>query len=275
VLATTLSISPFYVFARYRLPLAPLLLLFAGYAVQRAWRAAQQQRWRSVALGAAAMVPLVLLVHFPIAWFGLVFTDEVGHQNLGFLYVQDGQEEQAEEEFARAIAVNPDLSNAWLMQARLRRSRGDDAGARRSLQGLLEHADIRRRQGTVILDPAAEGEARLRLGRLQRSFREPEEAMAQFRAAADLLQADTTPLIELGITLRGLGRLDQARQAYLHALQRDPDDPLALYNLANVELEEGRRSDATALLRRAAATCSARRPDLCPAVQARLEAVGP
>jgi tetratricopeptide (TPR) repeat protein len=272
-LATTLSVSPFYVFARYRLPLAPLVLLFGGYALHRGIAAVRRRRWKRLGAGAAALLPLFFVVHLPLSWFGLVFTDEVGHQNLGFLQLEEGESALAEEEFTRAVAINPDLTNAWLALAQLQWERGDHEAAQRSLQELLQHVDRRRTQDVLVIDPVAEGTARLRLGRLRRNSQRPEQAIRQFRLAADLQPRQTTPLIELGITLRTMGRWQEARAAYLEALQRGPEDPLALYNLANVELEAGDTHAAVARLQSALRSCGARRPGLCDDIRARLQAL--
>jgi len=272
-LATTLSVSPFYVFARYRLPLAPLMLLFGGYALHLALEALRRQRWRNLAAGTAALLPLFLVVHIPVSWFGLVFTDEVGHQNLGFLEVEEGESARAERQFLQAIAINPDLTNAWLMLARLQSQRSDPQAARTSLQELLQHVEQRHAQGAFILDPEAEGTARLQLGRLERTFQQPEEANRQFRIAADLTPRQSTALIELGITLRAAGRSEEARDAYLEALQRDPQDPLTLYNLANVEMETGDALAATSRLQAALHSCGSRKPELCDAIERRLQTV--
>ncbi len=272
-LATTLSVSPFYVFARYRLPLAPLVLLFSGYALQRGLAALRRRHWVGLAAGSAALLPLFLVVHVPVSWFGLVFTDEVGHQNLGFLLLEEGEAARAEEEFTRAIAINPDLTNAALMQVQLRSERGDHQAAQRSLQELLRHVERRHAEGAVIIDPMAEGGARLQLGRLQRRFEQPEHAIQQFRRAADLLPGQVTPLIELGITLRTMGQSEQARAAYLEALQRDPEDPLTLFNLANVERDAGDTRAAATRLQSALRSCGVRRPELCDEIRSRLQAL--
>ena len=131
----------------------------------------------------------------------------------------------------------------------------------------------RHAQGAVIIDPMAEGTARLRLGRLQRRFQKPEGAIQQFRIAADLLPQQVTALIELGITLRTMGRSEEAGAAYLEALQRDPEDPLTLYNLANVEREAGDTQAAATRLQSALRSCGTRRPDLCDEIRSRLQAL--
>jgi tetratricopeptide (TPR) repeat protein len=271
-LATVLSVAAFYVFARYRLPLAPLLLPFAGLAVSRALEAVRAGRFAALAAGTAALLPLALLVHLPLPWLGLRLTDEVGHQNLGFLRQDAGDREAAAAEFRSALAINPDLGNAWMALARLHAEAGDAAAQRDALERLLAHVEARRAGGVAILDARLEAEAHRELARLDRAAGDREGAAAHFRAAAVLLPESVADWIQLGIELRALARPADAAEAYRQALRRDPGEPLALVNLANLHLDGGDRDGARRLLAQAAAACATRRPDLCPEIAARLEA---
>ncbi len=272
-LATTLSISPFYIFARYRLPLAPLSLLLAGYAVSRGVSAMKRREFKLAAVGVVALVPCLAVVHLDIARFGLTFTDEVGHQNLGFLHLRDGRADLAEASFHRAIKINPDITNAWLALARIHAEAGRRSAEAETLVSLLGHVDRRRADGFEILDPAAEASGRQSLARLLRTDLRNNEAARLFRQAADLLPGDSTALIELGITLRLAGRLGEAADAYYEALERDPGEPLALYNLAHVEFESGDPQGAVTRLEAALVQCANRRPALCDQIRTSLQAL--
>lgn len=270
---TVLSVVAFYVFARYRLPLAPLVLLFAGHGVARGLELLRARRWRRLALGAALLIPLTAFVHLPLSRLSLAFTDEVGHQNLGFLLLEDGDLHGAAEQFEQAVAINPDLGNAWLQLARVRQQLGDPAGQRQALEGLVRQAAARRAAGEEVFDPAQEAMAHRELGKLARQEGRREDAAREFGRAAALLPPETADLVQMGIELRSLGRTSEAAAAYAEALRRDPEDPLVLLNLANVRLDEQRVDDARELLSRAAATCESRRPELCPTVAERIAAL--
>jgi tetratricopeptide (TPR) repeat protein len=274
ITATTVaSVVAFYVFARYRLPLAPLVLLFAGHAVARGLELLRARQWRRLALGAALLIPLTAFVHLPLSWLSLAFTDEVGHQNLGFLLLEDGDPRGAEEQFRTAVAINPDLGNAWLQLALVRQRLGDAAGAQGALEGLVRHAEARRAAGDEVFDPAQEAMAHREMGKQARQQGRREDAAREFGRAAALLPRQTADLVNMGIELRSLGRTSEAAAAYAEALRRDPDDPLVMLNLANVRLDQGRLDDAREILSRAAATCGSRRPDLCPTVADRIAAL--
>ena len=272
-LATLLSISAFYVFARYRLPLAVFLLPFAGVTLARAIEACRGLRGRELALGAALLVPAWLLVHLDLARLGLTFTDEVGLRNVALLQVEEGRLDLAAEGLERAVATNPDFADGWLSWARVEQERGDLASQRQVLERLVAHATTRAAQGTAVLDAAQEAAARSALGDLLRRGGDLPGALACFERAAALIPADPGPPIQAGITLRLLGRLAEARAAHLEALRRDPGNPVALVNLANVEEDRGDLAAAVARLEQAAAECALRRPDLCEIIAAQRERV--
>lgn len=292
--ATAFSIAAFYVFARYRLPLAVFVLLFAGHALawivgaaglRRGIRAprrpgvapdppgeegAPPRRPRALLLAAAALVPLTLLVHLPLRLLGLAFTDEVAHQNLAMFHLDEGRPDLAAAELERAVAINPDFGGAWIAWARVEGDRGNAAKRREILERLLAHAEARARQGVAVLDAAQEAEAQGILAEDRRAAGDLAGAAESFARAAALLPDEAAPSIQAGITLRLLGRLDEAAAAHREALRRDPGNPVALVNLANVESDRGDAAAARARLEEAAATCASRRPDLCPLIAERL-----
>jgi tetratricopeptide (TPR) repeat protein len=265
-LATAVSVSAFYVFARYRLPLAVFLLPFAGLALARGLEAGRGRRGRDLALGAAVLVPIWLLVHVDLARLGLAFTDEVGLRNLALLHLEEGHPDLAAQELERAVATNRDFADAWLAWARVERGRGDPAAARQVLERLLAHATARASEGREVLDAAQEASARNALGDLLRGEGDLTGALACFERAGALVPADPDPSIQAGITLRRMGRIAEARAAHAEALRRDPGNPVALVNLANVEEDGGDREAAIARLEEASASCAVRRPDLCAAI---------
>lgn len=59
-------------------------------------------------------------------------------------------------------------------------------------------------------------------------------------------------LVNLGLSLAARGRHDEARRAYRRALQRFPDHPMALYDLAASQQSDGRHAQALPLLTRLA-----------------------
>jgi tetratricopeptide (TPR) repeat protein len=76
------------------------------------------------------------------------------------------------------------------------------------------------------------------------------DAVTYLEKAARLLPRDAETLTNLGIGLRGAGRIDAALDAYNSALAASPDYLLALTNLGNLYYETGRTPDALATFAR-------------------------
>ncbi|MCA9728425.1 MAG: tetratricopeptide repeat protein, partial [Candidatus Eisenbacteria bacterium] len=103
LLATTvlyaMSVIAFFITARYRMPIVPILLLFAGIATAH--------RPRSWFVSGA-----VFLVVFALSNFGLPamphdFNSDA-HSDLGFTYQIDGDRESARREYERALELDPE-----------------------------------------------------------------------------------------------------------------------------------------------------------------------
>jgi tetratricopeptide (TPR) repeat protein len=64
-------------------------------------------------------------------------------------------------------------------------------------------------------------------------------AIDNFKKASTLAPNDVTALVRLGMLLDGLGRKDEAKPYYERALRVEPDNGVALNNLAYIKAEEG------------------------------------
>lgn len=102
------SVALFYIFARYRFPMVPLLALFAGAAVMEAWRLYRERRLRA---GLACGVVLLLsgaLVYWPLV--GRSGPSAAGYYNLGSALAMQGRLAEAVESYQQALKVQPDYS---------------------------------------------------------------------------------------------------------------------------------------------------------------------
>ena len=71
-----------------------------------------------------------------------------------------------------------------------------------------------------------------------------EDSLFFFRRVVEL-QSDVESLIDIGLALGSLGRLDQAEQAYQQALAGSPNNPLIFHNLGNLAYQKGQYALAT------------------------------
>ena len=153
------SVLPFFITARYRLAIVPVLLVGAGYALDALWRGLRTRAWRRVAFGAAAVGVLAIAVNVNVIEFGFSqMHNSVGailgrrgdmkgaarefgkavlenprdlssRYNLGLALLELGRFPEAANHFEQAVAQYPQYIEAWIGLARARAALGDSGGA--------------------------------------------------------------------------------------------------------------------------------------------------
>lgn len=169
-LATSFSVIAFYVFGRYRLPIVPLLILFAAAGAVEAAKAVSGRRWRSLALWAAAVLSAGLLARVPFfdpeeqlagsfyCWSNVLAeagrTDEAieagretirrdptmpaAHYNLCTLLSGKNEIAEATTECRKAVELRPAYPKAWNNLGILLAVKGDRRGAAEAFIRALE-----------------------------------------------------------------------------------------------------------------------------------------
>lgn len=221
-------------------------LLLAGRTAQgsQAWES-EEGLWRE----AAQQAPLITRPHL----------------RLGILYRQQGHLDQAEAEFAQALALDSTSAPAWNDLGNLQVQRGEVDLAEHSYQCALELlpsyaealanlASLRAGQGRTVeaLDLYARslaisplrGEVHHNLGTLHLRAGRYSEALAALERAAALNPEAAGVQFNRGGALEGLGRLSEAEAAYQRALSLDPGYVRAWYNLGLLYERLGRPAEA-------------------------------
>lgn len=229
VIGYFLSILPFFITERYRFPVMPLLLPFAGYAIALLFSFfKRKQLKRFFALSSAALFCL-LAVSFPLLpyvpdhsrWYlhrGIAYAagndtqdavdalrkaisldpqDDEAHLQLGYLLIGQGQTEAAIEQYRLALTANP--NNVFA---------ANNLGYEYFLQG------------------------------------DYEEAEAQYRHALARQPVFTLALNNLGNTLLQKGDMDGALACFNKVLDINGNDPFARYNMGTAYLETGQYDKA-------------------------------
>lgn len=106
------SYLPFFVAARFRTPLIPLLMLFGGVALAGVWHGVVERRWKPMAVGLAVFVGLRVLVG--TAWIPYEPDAALWHFRRGLLYQEQKQLGPAVESFRRAIELAPERRERFL-----------------------------------------------------------------------------------------------------------------------------------------------------------------
>lgn len=119
------TILPFYVIARFRVPLVPFLCLFAAVALEALWRALRARDARRAGALAGAVAVAALATTSPVR----ERIEPGSHRGLGALYEQTGRADDAAAQYRQALAKRPGYARAAedLICLELERGRRDEA----------------------------------------------------------------------------------------------------------------------------------------------------
>jgi tetratricopeptide (TPR) repeat protein len=252
------SVLLFYVFARYRYPLVPFLVLFAAgglVSVSRGrgvflargvlltrFRSARAVGSREGAHGMSArLLFAVVLAAAVFANWRLVprgWMRAVSESNLGVALQDERRYDEAIAHYQRAVAYRPDYAPALNNLATAYRASGrlDDAVAayHRALDVQPDFPDAQYNLANALLDKGA-----------------TDEAVSRFETALRSLPDSVDVRNNLGIALASQGRTDDAIVEFQRAIALDPASATAHRNLADLLAAKGDRAGALAQLREA------------------------
>lgn len=258
-LTVAFSLVLFYIMARYRMPLVPLVTLFAAAGLGQL---VQNLKGRTAAplLGNLALVAVFATVQnwpLPIqtlpratTYYNLgvslfehndlaqakIFLEKVlqirpdfadGHYSFGNVLVDSGEAASAMEHYRRAITLDPRHVEAHLQMARLLVEEGRSDAA-------IHHYRV-----VTELEPQ-QAAAHINLGYLLIQNGQPNEAADQFRTVIRIAPEHAMAHNLLANVLAHQGRREEAIQEYEAALAIDSDLPDAHFKLGVLLAEEGR-----------------------------------
>jgi tetratricopeptide (TPR) repeat protein len=252
------SVLLFYVFARYRFPLVPMLMLFAAPGLS--WMMDQAVRWKKgarppklaglrasggggsggnrsrVAAASVAMAAIVLFTNWPV--LSPTLMRAITENNLAAALHEEGRLDEAVAHYERATALRPDYAPAYSNMGAALRAKGrlDEAIAahRRALAIQPDHADAHFNLANALLDQ-----------------NKPQEAAEHFRLAGREAPASGNVANNLGIALAAEGKMGEAAAAFRQALEIEPDSARAHRNLGDALVMMGRVDEGVGHLRRA------------------------
>jgi len=229
------SVLAFYMVARYRMPLVPLLIVCAAAGAVKAFQLLRRSTPRSTHVGGAAIAGAAGLVAFTIFCNVPALSADVmraiTYQNLGAAFVDARQLDDAADAYQRAVILAPDLAPAHSGFGSVLRQQGrmDDA---------IQHLEIAVRLGPDIDDAWLNlANALADRGRLPEATRIYNDLLGRRPDDADVHAS-------LGVALASAGRLDEAVVHLRRALALGPATAAAHYRLGHVLLTRGDRDDA-------------------------------
>lgn len=249
----------FFVSAEYRLPIVPVLLLFAGDAGVRLWgalrgsrsgkRATEHPSRRAVLITSAVLLPALLVAcHVRTPLLAAQSLKRVDYLNFGTLYRLRGDLDRSRDMLQRSLAIDPRYARAYSSLAETERLAGN---TQRAAQ-LLAEASRYGESGSAVQDPMAQD--MLSAGMLYREG-EYTEALLAFQAllrtAVQSGNQDQARQIQnnIGLCRYKLGNLEAASEIFSGILQKDPTYVKAYNNLALVREKQFQFEEALALFR--------------------------
>src|SRR5436190_14853000 len=224
--AYAVSVVAFYVFARYRFPLVPFLMLFAaaGFAALP-----DIVRTRAVPGGmktVAAIALTAVIANWPM--LSAAWMRAVTEMNLGAALQSQGRLDEAAAHYRRAIALRPDYAAAY---SRL--------GTALRCQGRLDEGTTTYERA-IALQPDFP-DAHYNLANTLVDQGKAAAAIEHFHVALQVVPGSAEVHNNLGIALAAQGKIDDAIAEFQLALKLRPGFPDAQKNLAMALSARGKR----------------------------------
>ncbi|QOJ15590.1 MAG: glycosyltransferase family 39 protein [Planctomycetia bacterium] len=208
----------FYVFGRYRYPLAPMCILLGAAGVFELIRRARAGRALSLIPAVAAALAVTIVANGPTP-FPRTMELAVSHSNAGLTLARAGDLPRATRELRRALELAPDLRSAHFGLGKVLLMEGKLAEAMNELNLAYDAGP------PIAYISSALGAAHLVGGNVDRAIELLESA-----AASDPFDAETW--INLADARGRLGLRAEAQQALRNARQADPREAHAAHRLA-------------------------------------------
>lgn len=230
-----LSISLFFVASRYRVPIIPLVAVFAGCALVGLVETVQRRRWAQVGKSAAALAAFSVLPLLPLQ------PHDPCKVLLHFANVYDssGKREAARVVAEKAVRQCPDDARALFLMAQIAHSEGD----------FKEALDYYRR---AALARDVKPEYLFRLASLQSQLRMQEQALRSVATGLEMAPGNVEGLLLLGQIQERRGDLRDAMATLQKAVDLKPDSVSALYHLGRLAALAGEPELARSSLQEAA-----------------------
>ncbi|MCK4342097.1 MAG: tetratricopeptide repeat protein [Phycisphaerae bacterium] len=120
VLTMAVSVIAFFVFARYRFPLVPVLTLFAGAALVEGYAAVRARHFTRIAVAAVAILVAAGASNWPPPLLKRHSQLAVSHTNAGDALYENGHYERALSEYQAAVEIEPRFMGGYVGLAKTR-----------------------------------------------------------------------------------------------------------------------------------------------------------
>jgi tetratricopeptide (TPR) repeat protein len=239
------TVLMFYVFARYRFPMVPFLMLFAAAGITSSVALVRSDRRASAArpgggrlqlAAAGALMFSVVFTNWPV--LSTAVMQAVTENNIGTALQDEGRLDDALAHYRRALELSPDYVPAF-----------NNMGTALRAQGQLDRAIATYEEAIALRPDYPDAHYNLANALLEKD--QPERAAEHFRRALRTIPGSAHVHNNLGIALANEGRLDEAVAQFREAVKADPDSAMAYRNLGDALASRGQVAEGIAALRRA------------------------
>jgi len=228
------AIAAFFVAARFRMPLAAVLIVLAGGGVQALWRLLRERDRGRLAAAIGVCLVSALVVNLP----RIGYRENLAHARytLGNAHRASGALDAAAREYRAALSENPRFSEP-----------------RRDLGAVLLEAG-RAGEAIAALEPGRnlhpdDGALRFNLALALGAAGRRVEAVELLEDWVGRHPGDPEARVRLGNALAAAGLPERAEAEFVRALELDPARDDARFNLGNALLARGLDADAAAAFR--------------------------
>ena len=240
-IAYAASVVMFFVFARYRYPLVPFLILFAVAPFDSRAREylastfaqGNSRKW----LVAAALAGIAIFSNWPV--LSPTLMRSITENNLATALLEKGQYDLAIAHSERAITLRPDYAPGY-----------NNLGAALRAAGRLDEAIARYRQALDLKPDFASASYNLANAQLEQG--KAGDSVESFRRSIEANPRSVEAHNNLGIALANRGDAAGAIAAFRAALAVDDRSVHAHRNLGNMLVDAGQRDEGMTHLERAA-----------------------
>ncbi len=248
----------FFVSSEYRLPVVPILALYAGRLIDRVAGYFKEHRLHRAVPVAVAVVLFALPINYADAFAKRLTYRRVDYYNFGVLYERRGAMVRAEGMFRGALNIDAGFAPARAGLARVQAATGRLDSEHmldiESLAPLVEQA--LKWYGTAQYERALplferaitmdseRSELQNNLGLTYYKLGRLAAAEGRFARALELDSTYAKAHFNLGLVRVAQGDFDGAERAYAHALQIVPNYKQALYKRGELAREQGQREQA-------------------------------
>jgi tetratricopeptide (TPR) repeat protein len=231
-----LTLVAFYVLGRYRMPMAILLILFAGAgvsAIPQLLRARPRRLWLAPA---AALIVTAAIAHIPL--LSRASMRAVTESNLGNAFFRMGDREQTETHYREAMRVDPEYAQGHYSLGVVLQDQG------RLLEASNEYYAALRINPNYL-------EAHNNLASVLQQLDDPDAAIEHYRLALQIDPTSEMTRLNLARALTTEARYPEAEVEYRALLERKPDSAAAWNGLGLLQAAQKQLAAAIPFFQRA------------------------